>query len=67
MIALSKLDSKNVLISLDTIKYIESTPDTLVFFINGDSLIVRESLEEVQRRVVEYKARVLKNSEVSKS
>jgi flagellar protein FlbD len=67
LIALSKLDSKNVLISLDTIKYIESTPDTLVFFINGDSLIVRESLEEVQRRVVEYKARVLKNSEVSKS
>ena len=62
MIALSKLDKSPILISLDTIKYIESTPDSLIFFVNGDSIMVRESLEEIEQRVVEYKMKVLGNS-----
>ena len=62
MICLSKLDDSPVLVSLETVKYIESTPDTVVFFVNGESIIVRESLDEVSRRVIEYKAKILQNS-----
>ena len=59
MIRLTRLDNSTVLVNLDTVKYVESTPDTLVSFVNGDSLIVRESLEEIDQRVVDYRARLL--------
>lgn len=59
MIMLTKLDNSRILLSLDNIKYVESTPDTLIFFINGESIMVRESLEELQQRVLEYKRWVL--------
>lgn len=55
MILLTKLDDTSVLVSLDAIKYIESTPDTLIRFLNGDTLIVRESLENIRKLVLEYK------------
>ena len=63
MIVLTKLDSKKILINLDSIKYIESIPDTLIFFINGESVIVREKLEEVRAAIISYKAQVLAAAE----
>jgi len=63
VIILSKLDNSPILLSLETIKYIEQTPDTLVFFVNGDSVFVKEPLDEIHRRVIEYKATVLKKAE----
>jgi flagellar protein FlbD len=59
MIILTRLDKSRILVNLDIVKYIESMPDTLVFFQNGDSLIVQESLEEIERRVLDYKTRIL--------
>lgn len=59
MIMLTRLDKSRVLVNLETVKYFESTPDTLVFFVNGDSLIVQEPLEEVERRVLDYRVRTL--------
>ena len=63
MILLTKLDSRKILINLETVKYLESIPDTLVFFMNGESVIVRESLEEVKRAVIQYKQNVLEHAE----
>lgn len=48
------------MVSLDAIKYIEETPDTLVFFLNGDSVIVRESIAEVVEKSIESRARIMK-------
>ena len=59
MIELTKLDKSTILLSLDNIKYVESTPDTLILFVNGETLMVRESLDEFQQRVVEYNRRIL--------
>ena len=58
MIMLTKLDSSPVLVNLETIKYIESTPDTLIRFVNGDTMIVRETLEDLEHRVIELKRRI---------
>jgi len=33
---------------------IESTPDTIITLINGDTLIVRENVDEVVRRAIDY-------------
>lgn len=59
MILLTRLDKSRVLVNLETIKFFESSPDTIVIFLNGDSMIVSESLEEIEARVVEYKRKVL--------
>jgi flagellar protein FlbD len=62
MIKLTKLDKSPLLVNVEAIKYIESTPDTLIIFQNGDSSFVTESLEEIVTRVVEFKARVLRSA-----
>lgn len=59
MISLTKLDNARILVNLETIKYVETMPDTVVRFVNGDSVIVRESLEEVEQRVIKFKKQVL--------
>ena len=59
MILLTRLDKSRVLVNIETVKLFESTPDTVVMFLNGDSMIVTESLEEVEARVIEYKRKVL--------
>ena len=59
MILLTRLDKSKVLVNIETVKYFEATPDTVVTFLNGDSIIVFESLEEIEGRVVEFKRRVL--------
>jgi len=58
MLMLTKLDNTPILVNLETIKYIEPTPDTLIRFVNGDTLIVRESLEDLERGVIELKKRI---------
>ena len=59
MIQLTRLDKSPLLVSLDAIKYVESTPDTIVTFLNGDSVIVRESLDEIDKRVLQYRVKLL--------
>jgi flagellar protein FlbD len=47
-----------VVVNADLIKMIESTPDTIVTLINGDSIIVKESSDEVVRRSIDYQRQV---------
>ena len=63
MILLTKLDNRKILINLETVKCMESVPDTIVFFVNGESVIVRESLDQVRQAVIEYKQNVLNQAE----
>jgi uncharacterized protein YlzI (FlbEa/FlbD family) len=37
---------------------LEATPDTIVTLINGDTLIVRDSVDEVVRRAIDYQRQV---------
>ncbi len=62
MILLTKLDKTKILVPVESLKYAESTPDTLLFFNNGDSIIVLESLDELGRLVIQFKAEVLKKT-----
>lgn len=59
MILLTRLDKSKVFVNLEAVKFIESTPDTLISFVNGDTVMVRESLEEIDRCVVDYRVRIL--------
>ena len=59
MIALTRLNGQQFVINADKIRYIESTPDTLVCCDTGDKVMVKESLREVMARAIEY-ARVVR-------
>jgi flagellar protein FlbD len=54
MIGLTKLNNQNFVVNADLIKFIESTPDTLVTLTTGERILVKETSEEVIRRVVQY-------------
>ena len=54
MIQLTRLNDRPLVVNADLIKYVEETPDTLVTLANGDRLMVKETTEEVVRKVIEF-------------
>jgi flagellar protein FlbD len=54
VIKLSRLNGKEFLLNAELIRYVEECPDTTITLTTGDRLIVRESMEEVLRRVIAY-------------
>jgi len=59
MIQLTRLNGQLFVLNAERIRYVESTPDTLVCCDTGDKLMVKESLQEVMRRAIDY-ARVIR-------
>ncbi len=58
MITITRLNKRVLVLNADLIKMIESTPDTIITLINGDSVIVRESVDEIVERAIDYQRRV---------
>ena len=58
MIPVTRLDQRKVIVNADLIKYVESTPDTILTLTTGDKLIVKETPDEVVQRVVEFGRRL---------
>lgn len=54
MIFLTKLDGKEFMINEQYIETVNETPDTVITLFNGHSYIVRESMKELQQRIIEY-------------
>jgi len=54
VIALTRLNGKPFVVNAEQIRTVESTPDTTITLLTGERLIVRESMEEVVDRAVEY-------------
>lgn len=54
MIRLTRLNGRPFVLNAEQIKSVEQTPDTLIVLLNGEQVVVRESLEEVVRRAIEY-------------
>ena len=54
MIALTRLNGHQFVVNAEKIRYIEATPDTIVCCDTGEKLMVRETLQEVMRRAIDY-------------
>lgn len=54
MIVVTKLRGDHLVVNAEQIKFIEATPDTMITLLNGEHIIVRESVEEVVMRAVAY-------------
>lgn len=56
MITLHRLNGKEFVLNAEQIKFVERTPDTVITLaFDGEKFMVKESVEEVIRKVVEYK------------
>jgi flagellar protein FlbD len=58
MIQVTRYDDRRVVINAELIKYVESTPDTIVTLTTGEKMLVRETPDEVVERVIEYGRRL---------
>jgi flagellar protein FlbD len=58
MIGLTRLNKKRFVVNAELIKMIEETPDTLITLVNGDHFMVRESVQEVVDRAMDYARQV---------
>jgi flagellar protein FlbD len=55
MLKLTRLNHQMVAINPDHISWVEATPDTTLSLINGEKLLVRESLEDLIQAVIQYR------------
>lgn len=54
MIKLTRLGGEGFLLNAELICYAEARPDTFVTLTTGERLVVRESMDEVMQRTLDY-------------
>jgi flagellar protein FlbD len=54
VIQLTRLDGEAFILNAELIRYIEARPDTFVTLVSGERLVVREPMDEVMKRAVQY-------------
>ncbi|HEY7390142.1 MAG TPA: flagellar FlbD family protein [Bryobacteraceae bacterium] len=65
MVRLTRLNHAPMVLNSDLIERIDITPDTVITLTNGEILRVRESAEEVVRRIMEYRRNIYGPPEIS--
>jgi flagellar protein FlbD len=59
MIVVTSLHGHTFVINADLIESIEETPDTMIRMTTGKKIVVKESVEDVVQKAVEFKRRCL--------
>lgn len=67
MINVTRLNGKSFILNAELIEVMEETPDTVITLTTGHKYIVRESLDEVLGRILDYKRNILGNLHVVKT
>ncbi len=58
MIQVTRLNDKGFVVNCELIKFIESTPDTLITLSTGEKLMVKESVDVVVAATMDYRKRL---------
>ena len=54
MILVTRLNGKPMVVNAELIRSIEENPDATITLINGDHIIVKETMNEIVERAIEY-------------
>ena len=54
MIRVTRLNDQPMVLNAELIKTVEETPDTMLTLINGEHVIVKETMDEIIRRAIDY-------------
>lgn len=60
MIWLTRLNGKKFVLNCDLIKFVESTPDTVITLTEGEKFLVKEDVETVIQSTLEYRQKVFR-------
>jgi flagellar protein FlbD len=61
MVTLTRLNGSSLTVNAEMIETIEATPDTIITLTNGRKYLAKEPVDEVVKRVIEYRRTTLKN------
>jgi flagellar protein FlbD len=64
VISLRRLNNQVIMVNADLIESLEATPDTVVTLTSGNKLLVRDSMEEIQTKIIDFKRRIYGPKEV---
>ncbi|MBI4668103.1 MAG: flagellar FlbD family protein [Elusimicrobia bacterium] len=62
MIVLHRLNGKEISINAELIESVEAAPDTVVTLVTGNRYLVRDTVDEVVGRVIEFKGKIAAQS-----
>ena len=54
MIKVTRLNDSVIVINVEKIQSLQATPDTVITFTNHDKIMVKEPVEEISQRIVDY-------------
>ena len=54
MIKVTRLNNREFIVNAELIQFLEETPDTVITLVNHEKIVVKESVDEVVRRIIEY-------------
>ena len=60
MIHVTRLNHTPLVLNSDLIEHIEMTPDTVIALTTGQKFMVRETADEVVKRIIEFRRGLLK-------
>jgi flagellar protein FlbD len=61
MIKVTRLNDSTLMINVDMIQSLQAIPETVITFTNNDKIMVKEPLEEVSQKIVEYQRTIYSN------
>ena len=59
MIRLTRLDNHEMVVNADLVESLEATPDTIISMTTGRKIVVKEPVDEVIKRIIEFRRRIL--------
>ncbi len=62
MIKVTRLNDSVMVVNVEKIQSLQATPDTVITFTNHDKIMVKEPIEEISQRIVDYQRAVNCNS-----
>lgn len=58
MIALTRLNGQPVMLNCDLIESVEQNGETIITLTTGNAVVVREPMDEIERKVVAFKRKL---------
>lgn len=65
MIEVTRLNGTKLMINAEQIEFVEETPDTVISFLSGKKIIVKERRQEIQNLVILYKKEIYRDCLIS--
>ncbi len=59
MIQLTRLNNSLLTLNSDLIKFVEQSPDTVITLVNGEKVLVRESVGDILDKMVKFRRSIL--------